>query len=53
MQAFEHSVNAVINISELFILGQLIEKAVSDHDFFFHSYFAAEKSIHEDQNKKG
>lgn len=52
MQAFEHSVNAVINISELFILGQLIEKAVSDHDFFFNSYFSAEKSLHEDQARQ-
>jgi hypothetical protein len=50
MQAFQHSVHAVINSSELFLLKQLIEKAVADNTLFLHSYqeaqakaFAAEK----------
>lgn len=50
MQAFQHSVHAVINSSELFLLKQLIEKAVADNTIFLHSYqeaqakaFAAEK----------
>jgi hypothetical protein len=38
MQAFQQSVNAVINPSEIFLLKQLVEKSVSDNDFFLHSY---------------
>lgn len=38
LQAFQHSVHAVINTSELFLLKQLIEKAVADNDMFLHSY---------------
>ncbi len=38
MQAFQHSVHAVINRSELFLLKQLIEKAVADNNLFLHSY---------------
>src|SRR5437867_2250020 len=38
MQAFQHSVHAVINSSELFLLKQLIEKAVADNTLFLHSY---------------
>ena len=50
MQALQHSVHAVINSSELFLLKQLIEKAVADNTIFLHGYqeaqakaFAAEK----------
>src|SRR5258708_23910392 len=38
MQAFQHSVHAVINSSELFLLKQLIEKAVADNTIFLHSF---------------
>jgi hypothetical protein len=38
MQAFQHSVHAVINSSELFLLKQLIEKAVADNTLFLTSY---------------
>jgi len=38
MQAFQQSVHAVINTSELFLLKQLIEKAVADNSLFLHSY---------------
>ena len=38
LQAYQHSVHAVINTSELFLLKQLIEKAVADNDLFLHSY---------------
>jgi hypothetical protein len=38
MQAFQQSVHAVINSSELFLLKQLIEKAVADNSLFLHSY---------------
>jgi hypothetical protein len=38
MQAFQFSVHAVINSSELFLFKQLIEKAVADNTLFMHSY---------------
>jgi hypothetical protein len=38
MEAFKHSVHAVINSSEIFLLKQLVEKAVSDNDAFLHSF---------------
>ncbi|MGC9941978.1 MAG: hypothetical protein ABSE48_09090 [Verrucomicrobiota bacterium] len=38
MEAYKHSVHAVINSSELFLLKQLVEKAVSDNDAFLHSF---------------
>jgi hypothetical protein len=42
MQAFQQSVHAVINSSELFLLKQLIEKAVADNTLFLHSYQEAQ-----------
>jgi len=38
MQAFQQSVHAVINSSELFLVHQLIEKSVADNAMFLHSY---------------
>jgi hypothetical protein len=38
MQAFQQSVHAVINSSELFLCKQLIEKTVQDNKMFLHSY---------------
>ena len=38
MQAFQQSVHAVINSSELFLVKQLIEKSVADNTMFLHSY---------------
>lgn len=38
MQAFQQSVHAVINSSELFLLKQLIEKAVADNTLFLTSF---------------
>src|SRR5580658_8283524 len=38
MEAFKHSVHAVINSSEMFLLKQLVEKAVSDNELFLHSF---------------
>jgi hypothetical protein len=38
MQAFQFSVHAVINSSELFLFKQLIEKAIADNTLFLHSY---------------
>jgi hypothetical protein len=38
MEAFQHSVHAVINSSELFLLKQLVEKAVADNNVFQHNF---------------
>ena len=38
MEAFKNSVHAVINSSELFLLKQLVEKAVADNELFLKSY---------------
>jgi hypothetical protein len=38
MQAFQQSVHAVINSSELFLLKQLLEKAVADNTLFLSSF---------------
>ncbi len=42
MQAFQQSVHAVINSSELFLLKQLIEKAVADNTLFLHAFREAQ-----------
>jgi hypothetical protein len=42
MQAFQQSVHAVINSSELFLLKQLIEKAVADNTIFLTSFREAQ-----------
>ncbi len=38
LQAFQQGVHAVVNPSEMFLLTQLIQKAVADNDMFFHIY---------------
>jgi hypothetical protein len=38
MEAFQHSVHAVINSSELFLLKQLVEKAVAENEVFLHNF---------------
>jgi len=38
MEAFQQSVHAVINSSEMFMIGQLIEKAVAENTLFLKSY---------------
>lgn len=45
MQAFQQSVHAVINASELFLLKQLIEKAIADNTLFLHSYREAQGRV--------
>ncbi len=42
MQAFQQSVHAVINSSEMFLLQQLVEKAVADNTLFLHGYREAQ-----------
>ncbi len=46
MQAFQQSVNSVINPSEIFLLKQLIEKSVADNDFFLHSFREAQSNLY-------
>src|SRR5215831_3443789 len=46
MQAFQQSVHAVINSSELFLLKQLIEKAVADNTLFLTSFREAQTRAH-------
>lgn len=46
MQAFQQSVHAVINSSELFLLKQLIEKAIADNTLFLHSYREAQNRLY-------
>jgi DNA-binding PucR family transcriptional regulator len=46
MEAFKHSVHAVINSGELFLLKQLVEKAVADNTLFQHSYREVQNRIY-------
>jgi hypothetical protein len=46
LQAFQQSVTAVINSSELFLLKQLIEKAVTDNNLFLHSFRETQARVH-------
>jgi hypothetical protein len=52
MQAFQQSVHAVINSSELFLLKQLIEKAVADNTLFLHSYREAQSRSYSTSGKE-
>ncbi len=47
MQAFQYSVHAVINSSELFLLPQLIEKAVAENALFLHGLVQAQARLAE------
>lgn len=51
LQAFQQSVHAVINSSELFLLKQLIEKAVADNNMFLHSYREVQTRVYSSNNK--
>ena len=42
LQAFQQCVHAVVNPSELFLLMQLIQKAIADNELFLHSFRAAQ-----------
>jgi len=46
LQAFQQSVHAVINSSELFLLKQLIEKAVAENSLFLHSFCEAQSQTY-------
>lgn len=38
LQAFQYGVHAVVNPSEMFLLIQLVQKAVADNDLFLHAF---------------
>jgi hypothetical protein len=46
MQALQQSVHVVINSSELFLLKQLIEKAVADNTLFLNAFREAQSRAH-------
>ena len=45
LQAFQQSVHAVINYSEMALLGQLVQKAVTDNDAFLNNFREIELRI--------
>ena len=45
MQAFQQSVHAVINSSEMFMLKQLIEKAVAENSLFLQRYLEVQNRV--------
>jgi len=51
MEAFQHSVHAVINNSEMFLLKQLVEKAVADNQLFLQSYREVQARIFNSGNR--
>src|ERR1700683_3798464 len=46
MEAFKHSVHTVISSSEMFLLKQLVEKAVTDNNFFLHSFREVQNRVY-------
>jgi len=46
MQAFQQSVHAVINSSELFLLKQLIEKTIADNEVFLQTFRETQARVH-------
>jgi len=52
LQAFQQSVHAVINSSELFLLKQLIEKAVADNSLFLHSLREAQRQAYSEADRE-
>lgn len=52
LQAFRQSVHAVINSSELFLLNQLVEKAVADNTLFLSSFREAQAGAYSSTTNK-
>jgi hypothetical protein len=46
MQAFQQSVHAVINSSELFLFKQLIEKTIADNEVFLQTFRETQTRVH-------
>ena len=51
VEAFKHSVNAVINSAEMFLLKQLVEKAVADNSLFYHSFREVQNRLYTSSNR--
>ena len=51
MEAFKQSVHAVINSSEMFLLKQLVEKAVADNTLFLHSFREVQNRVYTSGNR--
>jgi hypothetical protein len=51
MEAFKHSVHAVVNSAEMFLLKQLVEKAVADNDLFLHSFREIQNRVYASGNR--
>jgi hypothetical protein len=45
LQAYQQCVHAVVNPSEMFLLIQLIQKAVADNDMFLHTYREVQRRL--------
>jgi len=45
MQAYQQCVHAVVNPSEMFLLLQLIQKAVADNDMFLHTFRDVQRQV--------
>jgi DNA-binding NtrC family response regulator len=45
MQAYQQGVHAVVNPSEMFLLLQLIQKAVADNDMFLHTFREVQRQV--------
>jgi hypothetical protein len=50
MEAFQHSVHAVINSSEMFLLKQLVEKAVADNAVFLNPFREVQSRLFSGEN---
>jgi hypothetical protein len=51
MEAFKHSVHAVISSSEMFLLKQLVEKAVADNTVFLQSFREVQNRVYSTANR--
>ena len=51
VEAFKHSVHAVINSAEMFLLKQLVEKAVADNALFYHSFRELQNRLYATSNR--
>jgi len=51
MEAFKQSVHAVINSAELFLLKQLVEKAVADNALFYYSFREVQNRLYATGNR--
>ena len=51
MEAFRQSVHAVVNSSELFLIKQLVEKAVADNNVFLHNFREVQTRVYTSGSK--